>query len=102
MIDQSYMPLPNPDVIFQEEDDGWAVLVNLDTGNSLALNSTGRLIWKAADGRRSISDIIVIIKETFSGVPEDISDDIMETVGSLKANGFFGYEIKQGEFPDRY
>jgi hypothetical protein len=94
MIDPSYTPVPNPDVIYQEEDGGWAVIVNLDTGNSLALNSTGSLIWKSANGRRSISDIIVIIKETFSGVPDDISDDIMETVGSLKANGFFGYEIK--------
>jgi len=32
MIDSSYIPFPNPDVILQEEGDGKAVLVNLDTG----------------------------------------------------------------------
>jgi hypothetical protein len=94
MQDYEYIPYPNPDVIYQDEDGGWAVLVNLDTGNSIAVNNTGKFIWKAADGRKSVGQIIGNIKEAFSSVPENIDKDVAELVENLKANGFFGYRVK--------
>jgi DNA-directed RNA polymerase specialized sigma54-like protein len=94
MLDYDYIPYPNPDVIYQDEDGGWAVLVNMDTGNSIAVNNTGKFIWKAADGRKSLGQIISHIKESFSGIPDDIEKDVAELVDNLKANGFLGYKVK--------
>jgi len=94
MPDYEYIHYPNPDVIYQDENDGWAVLVNMDTGNSLAVNNTGKFIWKAADGRKNVGQIINQIKETFSGVPENIDRDVTELVENLRKNGFFGYRVK--------
>ena len=94
MRDFSYIPFPNPDVILQEEGDGKAVLVNLDTGNAISLNAVGRFIWDTADGNTSVEEIISKIKQNFSSVPDDISDDVIILVNTLKLNGFFGYEVK--------
>ncbi len=94
MPDYEYIPYPNPDVIYQDEDGGWAVLVNMDTGNSIAVNNTGKFIWKAADGRKSVGQIISHIKETFSGVPDNIDKEVAELVENLKENGFFGCRVK--------
>ncbi len=94
MSNYEYIPYPNPDVIYQDEDDGWAVLVNMDTGNSIAVNSTGKSIWKAADGRKSVGKIIGLIKESFSSVPDDIDNDVAGLIDNLRANGFFGYKVE--------
>jgi len=94
MIDSSYIPFPNPDVILQEEGDGKAVLVNLDTGNAVSLNVVGRFIWDAVDGNISVGEIISKINQNFFSVPDDISEDVISLVNILKLNGFFGYMIK--------
>jgi hypothetical protein len=87
-----YIPLPNPDVICQEEEDGWIVLVNMDTGHALALNRTGAFIWKCADGKKSVGQIIAGIKAAFSGVPDDLDNgELLDVVNTLKENGFFGH-----------
>jgi len=94
IIDSSYIPFPNPDVILQEEGDGKAVLVNLDTGNAISLNVVGRFIWDAVDGNISVGEIISKIKQNFSSVPDNISDDVIMLVNTLKQDGFFGYIVK--------
>jgi hypothetical protein len=96
IIDPGYIPFPNPDTILQKEDAGKAVLVNFDTGNAVSLNIVGRFIWEAADGNRSVADIISQIKEHFSGVPEGIDDDVLKLIKVLRQSGFFGYEMKAG------
>ena len=96
-IDASYMPFPNPDVILQEEENGSAVLVNLDTGNAVSLNLVGRFIWDITDGNISVAEIINEIKQNFSNVPDDISEEVIILVNTLKQNGFFGYVIKNGQ-----
>ncbi len=95
MVDFNYIPFPNPDVILQEEGDGKALLVNLDTGNAVSINSVGRFIWKTADGNLSVEEIIENIKHHFLDVPNDISEDVIKLVNLLKFNGFFGCEIKE-------
>ena len=93
-IDLSYIPFPNPDVIFRDEGEGKAVLVNLDTGNAVSLNVVGRFIWDLADGNISVKDIIHTIEQSFSSVPDDISEEVISLINILKLNGFFGLEIK--------
>jgi hypothetical protein len=93
-LDVDYVPTANPDVLVSEEDNGWAVLVNLDTGNSFALNPTGVFIWNMADGKKTVGDIIREIRGTFSGVPQGIEGDVCGLAARLKDRGFFGREIK--------
>ena len=93
-IDLNYMPFPNPDVILRDEGEGKAVLVNLDTGNAVSLNSVGRFIWETADGNISVEEIIAIIEQSFSSVPDEVSEEVISLVNILKLNGFFGVEIK--------
>ena len=95
MIDNSYIPFPNPDVILQEEKDGKAVLVNFDTGNAVSLNSMGRFIWETADGNLTVAEIIENIEQNFSNVPNNIGEDVINLVSILKFNGFFGFEVKE-------
>ncbi len=95
-ISLEYIPFPNPDVILQEEEGGKAVLVNFDTGNAISLNTVSRFIWETADGSISVEGIIKKIKQNFSSAPDDISKDVIETVKTLKSNGFFGSEVWRG------
>ena len=95
MIDISYIPFPNPDVILQEERNGTAVLVNFDTGNAVSLNSMGRFIWETADGKLTVAEIIDNIEQNFSNVPNNIGEDVIKLVNTLKLNGFFGSEFKE-------
>ena len=48
-LDRSAKPLANPAVISRQIDAAEAVLVNLDTAASLALNATGYVIWQLVD-----------------------------------------------------
>lgn len=88
-----YKPFPNPDVFFQEEADGSAVLVSFDSGHSISLNSVGRFIWHAANGDSTVAEIIELIREHYEDVPDSVSDDVLEMVQILKLNGYFGEEI---------
>ncbi len=89
-----YKPFPNPDICFQEEANGSAVLVSFDSGHSISLNSVGRFIWQAADGDKTISEIIELIKAYYEDVPDSVSDDVLEMVLILKLNGYFGEEVR--------
>lgn len=92
-INLKYVPFPNPEVIIQEDDRGCIVLVNFDSGHAISLNRMGRFIWESADGKATVQEILDKISETFSGVPENLEDDIIPLVRILKQNGFFGEEI---------
>ena len=93
MIGLEYIPFPNPDVYIQEETGGSAVLVSFDSGHAVSLNNVGRFIWQAANGQRSVAEIIDLIRASFEGVPESVSDDVLELVQILKMNGYFGEEV---------
>ncbi len=92
-LNLDYKPFPNPDICFQEEANGSAVLVSFDSGHSISLNSVGRFIWQAADGDKTISEIIELIRAYYEDVPDSVSDDVLEMVLILKLNGYFGEEI---------
>lgn len=68
-------------------------MVSFDSGHSISLNSVGRFIWQAADGDRTVEDIIELIRQHYEDVPDSVADDVLEMVLILKANGYFGEEI---------
>jgi hypothetical protein len=52
---KSALPLPHPQVLFTEIDDGSGVLLHLDTKFYFTLNPTGALVWKALAARSADS-----------------------------------------------
>jgi hypothetical protein len=96
MVDQTELgaiPVANPAVISQEEADGGLVLVNCDTGAALALNTTGTMVWKQIDGRRTHTDITAAVSNYFRDVPDKIGEDVLLLLRILAEEGFVGYEI---------
>lgn len=88
------IPILNPSVISRETIDEGIVLVNCDTGRSLALNKTGKIIWSLIDGIKNTEDIIRGVSERFKEVPDSVTDDVNSLLSLLSEEGFIGYEIK--------
>lgn len=93
VMGQMDRPLPDPAVVLREGLDDWAVLVNLDTAAALALNSTGILVWKLVDGRRSVEDIVACVGRHFEDVPDTMPGEVMALLDTLAEDGFIGREL---------
>jgi len=87
----SDMPIANPVVVFREEFDDWAVLFNPDTADAAGINPVGCEVWKLLDGRHTIEDIIVSIRDRFEDVPGTAADEIVSFIKELEQRGFVGY-----------
>ena len=95
-MELSNIPIPNPSVVLKEGIDGWAVLVNLDSGGSVALNPTGLVIWEAVDGQRTQEEIIDQVRQQFSGAPDTLADDVKDILKTFFEDGFLGRELEDG------
>jgi hypothetical protein len=91
-MEPSDKPVANPSAIFQETGDGWAVLVNLDTARSLALNPSGILVWQLIDGQRSVDEITAGVKRHFRDTPPRVTDDVAALLDILAEEGMIGFE----------
>ena len=90
-------PVANPTAVLREEFDGWAVLVNMDTGASMALNPTGIMVWKLIDGKSTLEEIVQAFKAQFHfdstpAVPDTVKEDVQTLLTMLAEEGFVGYE----------
>ena len=91
-------PVANPTAVLREEFDGWAVLVNMDTGASVALNPTGIVVWKLIDGKSTVAEIVQAFKAQFrfdsntDPAPEAVNEDVQTLLAMLAEEGFVGYE----------
>ena len=73
--------------------DGWTLLVNPDTGTTIAVNRTGALIWKLANGKRTVDGIVAGVRRRFPNAPCSVSDDVAALLGTLSEEGLIGREI---------
>lgn len=96
-MEPSDKPVANPSAIFQETEDGWAVLVNLDTACSLALNPSGILVWQLIDGQRSVREITDDVKRHFRDTPPSATDDVIALLDILAEEGMIGLEWAPGK-----
>jgi hypothetical protein len=87
------IPFPNPVAICENGPDGWTLLVNPDTSAAIAVNPTGALIWKLADGRRTVEDITTGVRRRFPDAPGSVNDDVATLLGTLSEAGLIGEEI---------
>jgi len=87
-------PIANPVVVLREELDEWAVLFNPDTADAVGINPVGIVIWRLMDGQRKVDDIVGGVKNSFSDVPEVISQEVTSFIGDLAERGFVVYELE--------
>ncbi|MDD3620841.1 MAG: SynChlorMet cassette protein ScmD [Methanofollis sp.] len=83
----------NPDIVFREEFDDWAILFDPDTGNVFGLNPTGALAWKMLDGTTSVKEIAEAMMRLFSNVPEEAPAEIMQFIDELVERGYVGQDV---------
>jgi hypothetical protein len=81
------LPLPNPQVLFTEIDDGTGVLLHLDTKFYFTLNSTGVVVWKALAERAENVDVIAErLAAEFRVTPDIARRDVAAVIDSLLAD----------------
>jgi hypothetical protein len=85
-------PVQNPAVLSRTTFDDNFLLVNGDTGVSLALNGCGKMIWNLIDSKRTEAEIIAQICKNFQNVPDTITDDVTSLFSTLSDGGFIGYK----------
>ena len=86
-------PIANPELVFREEFDDWAILFDPDTGKGVGLNPVSAFIWKRLDGKRSLERILGEIRECFEKTPAEAESHLGEFVAELERRGFVGYEV---------
>lgn len=94
-MNQTDRPIANSIVVLREEFDDWAVLFNPDTADAVGTNPVGVAVWKLMDGKRSVEDIILEIKNNFQDVPEASSKEIDTFINTLAVKGFVGLEVER-------
>jgi hypothetical protein len=87
------IPVPNPAVLSRSGLDGGLIMVNCDTGGTMALNETGAYLWSIIDGHRTVEEISTIFERYFSHIPDNVIDDVRTLLSNLAEDGFIGYEV---------
>ena len=88
----SSKPIQNPAVLARNIFNDEMVLVNADSGVSLALtNQTAVVVWELIDGKNSVKDIIDGVTHQFQNVPDGVSNDVQELLNELARDGFIGF-----------
>lgn len=80
-------PQANPNVILEEEFDGWASLIDKEDGSSYGINPIGVFIWEYLDGCNTIGQIIDNVKKTCSNYPVDVEDYLINFIQDLIDKG---------------
>ncbi|MDZ7371530.1 MAG: SynChlorMet cassette protein ScmD [candidate division KSB1 bacterium] len=73
----------NSIVVLREEFDDWGLLFDPDRAAAFGVNPIGADIWKLLDGHHSIGEIIEIIKNSYSEVPNTAESEIIEFIQAL-------------------
>jgi hypothetical protein len=85
-------PVQNPAVLSRPAFDDTILLVNRDTGASLALSRSGKMIGDLIDGRRTEAEISAQVCKNFQNVPDTVTDDVTSLISTLLEEGFILYE----------
>jgi hypothetical protein len=82
------LPVPHPQVLFTQIDDGTGVLLHLETKFYFTLNATGVVVWKALTDRvASVDAIAERLAKEFKVEPGVARQDVTAVLDSLKADG---------------
>jgi len=77
--------------------EGEGVLVDTDGGNFIHLNETAAEIWKNIDGKKTVTDIIEHIYNTFETDKESAKKDTVEFLSDLLKYGVAECQEKESK-----
>jgi SynChlorMet cassette protein ScmD len=86
------VPFANPDIVYREDFDDWAILFDPDTADAYGLDEIGSFIWKQIDDKRSVDAIAGRIPDEFDGVPENVGEHVEAFFTDMENNGLIGYQ----------
>jgi len=89
-------PIANPKMMLREEFDDWAILFDPDTADTFGLNPICVFIWKRLDGRHTIEDILIELRQACKNAPEEVDQQVEAFVADLLSQGLAGVEYQQG------
>ena len=88
-------PIANPLIVFREEFDDWAILFDPDSGEGFGINPVSVFIWKRLDGKHTLQDIMVELRENCEDMPEDAEERVTDFIKDLIERGYAGYEFQK-------
>jgi hypothetical protein len=86
--------IPNPNLFLREENNKGGILFDPDTGSVRILNITAAETWKLLDGRRSLTDVIEILKQQFDGMDASAEAKLLELVWQLFRAGAISLPVE--------
>jgi coenzyme PQQ synthesis protein D (PqqD) len=76
--------IPNQHHDFQiEQIDGETLLYQHQLKRVIYLNETAALVWHLCDGRRSVTDIIELLVDSYPDTEDAVRADVIEAIDSL-------------------
>lgn len=87
MMRPDQTPAPSPSVVATKLADGQAVLLDIDTGNYINLNTTAAVIWDGIEAGKGRSEIVAQLIETF---------DVDEAHAAASVDRFLGQLAEAG------
>jgi hypothetical protein len=80
-------PAPNPAV--RVEDLGDEVCLYRPADHLvLVLNETASQVWRLADGRTPVTDILGALADAYNAQPDDLRQDVYSALADLQERGF--------------
>ena len=88
----SHMPItlrsvPQRTELLSTDTDAATFFMNLESGQYLMLQATGRRIWNLIDGTAQVSDIIETLISEYEIDPETCQADTVEFLNDLQTHG---------------
>ncbi|MCK9484658.1 MAG: PqqD family protein, partial [Candidatus Marinimicrobia bacterium] len=78
-IDLEYQPATRPDLLFRELNDG-GVVYEYHSGALHSLNTTAAYIWSLCDGKHTVAEIIISIKQNFTRFETDPTSEVIKII----------------------
>ena len=85
------IPVVNPEIVYREDFDDWAVLYDPDTAETYGLDETGSFIWKKIVEKKTSEDILKLFPEQFNNIPKNASEHLKKFLSDLEEKGLIGY-----------
>lgn len=85
------IPFVNPEIVYREDFDDWAVLFDPDNAETYGLDETSSFIWKQINGKNSIEDIVRLLPEEFEDIPDNVTELVEKFIDDMEKNGLVGY-----------
>jgi hypothetical protein len=86
-------PIVNPMVIFREESNGSAILLDTDSDKTYALNPVSAYIWNMLNGNNTKEIIIAALRqECEGGISGNTAEELDSFIEDLEENGLINYK----------